>query len=143
MTEPIVNFFGEYRWLSNFWNAPLVFPEITFPNVECAYQALKSENPEDWLMFTNISASTARKRGKLLPLRPDWNDAFKLRLMYQLVYKKFHDHPDLKGKLLNTGDAELIEGNHWGDTYWGVSQGQGTNYLGRILMQVRKDLGGS
>lgn len=143
MTEPIVNFFGEYRWLSNFWNAPLVFPEITFPNVECAYQALKSENPQDWLIFTDISASTARKRGKQLPLRPDWTDAFKLRLMYQLVYKKFHDHSDLKHKLLLTGDSELIEGNHWGDTFWGVCQGEGNNYLGRILMQVRKDLGGS
>jgi predicted NAD-dependent protein-ADP-ribosyltransferase YbiA (DUF1768 family) len=42
--------------------------------------------------------------------------------------------------LLETGDAELIEGNDWGDTFWGVCGGKGNNFLGKLLMEVRKEL---
>lgn len=60
--------------------------------------------------------------------------------MYSLVWKKFHNNPELKALLLATGDAQLEEGNAWGDVYWGISpvgSGQGENHLGRILMKVR------
>ena len=46
-------------------------------------------------------------------------------------------NPDLREKLVATGDAELIEGNHWNDTCWGVCKGIGQNNLGKILMEVR------
>jgi hypothetical protein len=59
--------------------------------------------------------------------------------MYGLILGKFQD-PELKTKLLATGDAELIEGNWWGDVYWGVCNGEGRNELGKILMQVRDEL---
>ena len=43
-------------------------------------------------------------------------------------------------KLLDTGDAILIEGNDWGDRYWGVCDGVGQNKLGLILMGLRKKM---
>ena len=39
-----------------------------------------------------------------------------------------------------TGNAVLVEKNDWGDTFWGVCSGKGENYLGRLLMQVRKEI---
>ena len=33
-----------------------------------------------------------------------------------------------------------IEGNTWNDTFWGVCNGQGQNWLGKILMLVRSEL---
>ena len=42
--------------------------------------------------------------------------------------------------LLATGKATLVEGNSWGDTFWGVCRGKGKNMLGKILMRVRKRL---
>jgi predicted NAD-dependent protein-ADP-ribosyltransferase YbiA (DUF1768 family) len=33
--------------------------------------------------------------------------------------------------------VELIEGNWWGDTYWGVCNGVGENHLGKLLMKIR------
>lgn len=42
--------------------------------------------------------------------------------------------------LINTGDAELIEGNSWGDTFWGECNGIGENNLGKILMKIRKEI---
>jgi predicted NAD-dependent protein-ADP-ribosyltransferase YbiA (DUF1768 family) len=45
-------------------------------------------------------------------------------------------HP-LAERLMATGDAELIEGNTWGDRYWGVVDGTGENRLDKHLMQRR------
>jgi predicted NAD-dependent protein-ADP-ribosyltransferase YbiA (DUF1768 family) len=39
-----------------------------------------------------------------------------------------------------TGDRKLVEGNYWHDTFWGVCNGVGENYLGEILMHVRQEL---
>ena len=52
---------------------------------------------------------------------------------------KFRGDIDLRSLLVATGDRELIEGNTWGDTFWGVDKntGQGENHLGRILMELR------
>ena len=60
--------------------------------------------------------------------------------MEKCVRYKFAHHPELKEKLLATGDAYLEEGNTWGDRIWGVYQGQGENRLGKILMKIRKEL---
>ena len=49
-------------------------------------------------------------------------------------------NPDLKEKLLATGNEELVEGNWWGDQYWGICDGIGKNKLGKLLMKVRKEL---
>ena len=60
----------------------------------------------------------------------------KVKLMFVLVTEKFKQNPELKQKLLETGNQELIEGNTWNDTFWGVCNGQGQNWLGKILMLV-------
>lgn len=66
----------------------------------------------------------------------------KLGFMEEIVRAKFLQNPHLAGKLLATKERQLVEGNTWGDTYWGVDirTGQGENHLGRILMQVRNEL---
>ena len=62
--------------------------------------------------------------------------------MEEIVAAKFTQHPDLAEKLLETGSMILIEGNDWGDTYWGAatSTEQGENHLGKILMKIRGKL---
>lgn len=67
--------------------------------------------------------------------RPDWNKV-KKRIMANILDIKFSD-PVLRQLLDDTGDAEIIEGNSWGDTYWGVCRGVGQNNLGKILMNIR------
>ena len=73
----------------------------------------------------------------MVHIRGDW-DKVKVATMHVLVWQKFVDHMDLLEKLLATDNAELIEGNQWGDRFWGVCREQGENHLGRILMEVRK-----
>ena len=60
--------------------------------------------------------------------------------MYELCYQKFSENEVLKDKLLETGDAILIEGNRYHDTYWGMVDGVGENKLGKILMRIREEL---
>jgi len=60
--------------------------------------------------------------------------------MADIVYQKFLQNPELRDKLLATNDAYLVEGNNWKDTYWGICNGVGENWLGRILMIVRHAL---
>ena len=71
-------------------------------------------------------------------LRADWEDK-KDKIMYDILEAKF-SNKRLAQKLLATGNAKLVEGNTWGDTYWGACRGQGKNKLGKLLMKVRKKL---
>jgi predicted NAD-dependent protein-ADP-ribosyltransferase YbiA (DUF1768 family) len=56
--------------------------------------------------------------------------------MFNILRIKFTD-TDLKNQLINTGTKELIEGNWWNDTFWGISKGIGENWLGKTLMAIR------
>ena len=80
----------------------------------------------------------AKKLGRKATIRPDW-EKIKLPIMEYLLRQKFGDKT-LKALLIGTGDAELVEGNMWGDTYWGVCKGKGENHLGKLLMKIREEL---
>ena len=69
----------------------------------------------------------------------DWDTYKKFMLMKRLLKMKFAI-PELKEMLLATGDEELVEGNYWHDTIWGVCDGVGENHLGKMLMEIREDL---
>ena len=77
--------------------------------------------------------------GRRVKLRADW-ESIKVEVMTKLVRLKFETHDDLRVKLIDTAEAQLIEGNTWNDRFWGVCGNQGRNWLGRILMQVRTEL---
>ena len=140
----ITSFRDEYRFLSNFFPSPVLVAGIEFSTVEHAYQAAKSKNREDWERIASLpTPGEAKKQGQVLTVRPDW-DEVKPIFMYKLVQQKFKIL-DLRERLLLTGDAPLVEGNHWHDTYWGMCtcekhEGSGANRLGRILMLVRDQI---
>lgn len=137
MTKPITAFSGEYEFLSNFYIAPFNYCDITFDCVEVAYQAAKC--PERLCEFIGKTPGQAKRHGRKVPLRADWEQE-KYNVMYALVRAKFFQNPDIASMLVATGDAELVEGNYWHDTVWGVCNGVGENHLGKILMRVRDEL---
>lgn len=132
-------FMREYRFLSNFQASTVLLDGVEYPTVENAYQAAKTLDLPLREPFTRISARDAKRLGKTLLLRGDW-EKVKYAYMYDFVRQKFSTHPSLQRKLLNTGDAYLEEGNTWRDFYWGVCDGFGENNLGKILMEVRERL---
>jgi ribA/ribD-fused uncharacterized protein len=60
--------------------------------------------------------------------------------MYEVLYLKFRQHPNLRDLLLNTGRADIIYAEP-SDAFWGEGvAGQGTNQLGKALVGVRERL---
>lgn len=136
--KPVFFFDGEYRFLSNFFPGEVEYEGLVYPSVEHAYQAAKTLNLEERNQFLTVTPGQAKRLGKQLKNRDDW-DSVKVSIMTELVRKKFKiEH--LREQLLATGNRYLIEGNTWGDTFWGVCNGNGKNMLGIILMQIRAEI---
>jgi len=128
-----------YTFLSNMYPCIVTYNNNKYPSVEHAYQAAKSlDTKEQYKVWCAGTPYEAKKIGKTLTLRSDWEDV-KLSIMEDLIHQKF-SLPDLEQRLIATGEAELVEGNNWGDYYWGKVDGQGLNWLGKILMNERNFL---
>ena len=141
MTGPKVidSFSGDYSFLSNFYRSTIIFEGMTYPSVEHAFQANKTLDLLRRNQIRNArSCGEAKRLGRSVILREDW-EQIKIGLMEKLLKEKFAN-PNLKELLLKTGDANLIEGNDWGDNFWGVCRGIGHNHLGKLLMKARDEL---
>ena len=140
MAETIAAFTGIHAFLSNFHRHPFAWNGRRWETAEHPYQAYKTIDP---VARERIAAAptpgAAKRAGRAVELRADW-ETVKRQVMQSILVAKF-SVPDLRRRLLETGDAELVEGNHWGDTYWGVCRGTGRNELGRILMRIRGRIG--
>lgn len=139
MPDIIDDFRGEYAFLSNFYEAKVEYEGIYYNNNESAFQAQKEQNVIVRYFYSNACPTTAKRMGRKCQLRADW-EQIKDEIMYNIVKAKFSQNKALKEKLIATGNATLIEGNWWKDTYWGVCNGKGQNKLGKILMRVREEL---
>jgi len=135
----INEFKGKYYFLSNFYTAPVMYEGLLYQNNESAFQSAKVTDIEKRKQFCSKDPSTAKKKGRNVTLRHDW-EKIKDQVMEDCVKDKFTRNEDLKQRLLDTGDKELVEGNTWNDTYWGVCRGRGKNVLGKILMNIREEL---
>jgi hypothetical protein len=135
----IDSFRGKYRFLSNFFPALCNYEGIVYPTVEHGYQAAKSLDPVvRQTVMKALTAQEAKHMGRSIALRSDW-ESVKLGVMEDLLRLKFANR-EVANLLLLTGSEELVEGNWWGDTFWGVCHGIGENHLGRLLMKIREDI---
>ncbi len=137
MRTKIDSFQGEFRWLSNFWPCSVMLDGMTFPSTEHAYQAAKTLTLGERKKFQVGTAGQAKRLGRKVKIRSDW-ESVKLDVMLNLLRQKFSSG-ELRSKLIATGNTELIEGNTWGDRFWGVCDGRGENHLGKLLMKVRAE----
>jgi ribA/ribD-fused uncharacterized protein len=140
----IVRFAGEYHFLSNFAASMITIDGMEFPTVEHAFQAYKMTTLESALRVRACATpGQAKGLARSLPKRADWED-IKRNVMYICVKEKFSSGA-LRLMLLDTEPAGLIEGNAWNDRYWGMVKRLdgvfvGENWLGKILMLVRKEI---
>lgn len=138
----IDSFSGEFEFLSNFYPSPIIVARESFPTVEHCFQAFKAEHKEDFIRIqTAATPGLAKRIGRSVEMRPDW-EKIKIDVMYSALEKKFRI-PELRDKLLATGDEPLIEGNWWHDNTWGNCKCDkctiiyGRNILGKLLMDLR------
>ena len=138
----ISSFSGKFGFLSNFYRFPFTYDGLLWPTAEHAYQAAKFR-PGAWTKLIREADSPARAKrmGKMYPIHtPDWANA-RIEVMRKILWAKF-SHPDMSWRLLETEGILLVEGNSWGDRYWGMSGDplQGENHLGKLLMETRNRL---
>ena len=140
MTAAITSFSGKYRFLSNFAYGVKIKDDfgLEYPTVEHAYQAQKTTDLKLRECFLTGTPGQAKINGRRVEVRKDWYD-INISLMKDFLRQKFSQEP-FKTKLLETQDAVLVEGNTWGDTFWGVCNGIGKNMLGKLLMEVRAEI---
>jgi ribA/ribD-fused uncharacterized protein len=139
-TESMIKgFFGEYRWLSNFHDCPVIYEGLEYLNSEAAYQAAKTDDMYTKNRFQTMSGNESKKASKQLKLKSDWNQV-KKQIMYDILRDKFTRNEDLRQKLILTGSKYLEETNYWADEWWGVFKGRGKNVLGELLMKIRNEL---
>lgn len=133
----------EYFFLSNFYEGKTFeYKGMKFTNGEAAFQSQKCISKQK--EFEMIKPDQAKRLGKNVPLRNDWEQV-KDQIMYEVCYAKFSQDENLKNQLISTGDLELVEGNHHGDRIWGKTYCKktmswvGENKLGENLMKLREE----
>lgn len=137
--NPINYFRGEYGWLSNFRKVDISINGITYSSIEHAWLSFRADD-EEWKRLCSdeeYEAKHLKKISKHFPLPQTFMDN-RDDIMKSLLIQKYTQEP-FKTKLLETGKREIIEGNYWNDTYWGVDlkTGIGENNLGKYIMEIR------
>ena len=135
----------KYAFLSNFYWNDVEYEGITYPTNEHMFQAMKTLDTDERRAIARcLTPGQAKRMGRKVALRPDWEDV-KIAAMKECLYQKFADD-QLADWLLETGNQDLVEGNYWHDQFWGVcycekcANVEGKNMLGRLLMEIRDEL---
>lgn len=155
--ELIDHFEGEYFFLSNFYPVPILFDGVYYPTIEHSFQAAKTIVQNERIPFQahGLTPGQSKRLGRQITLRADWEEVKNDVMREQLAYKFGADHHVLQRRLIDTGEATLIEGNRWHDNVWGdcycnqiktlteVKESchvPGQNRLGKLLMELRAHL---
>lgn len=150
-TGVIPEFRGEYYFLSNYYASPFEWRKEIFSSAEHAFAYAKTFFADNEVQAAkyriNILAAKApgdaKKLGRSCPINIDEWDKHKVMYMREIVHAKFSTGDGLVGPLLNTGSCMLVEGNDWGDKFWGrcldktTNKMVGFNTLGTLLMEER------
>lgn len=159
-TGVINEFRGPHYFLSNYYTAPFEWRGIEFRSAEQAFAYAKTffaidDKPknykgefvseQEYFQSYILSAATpgdAKRLGRQVQIRVEEWDERKVMFMREIVHAKFLTATGLAGMLMNTGATMLVEGNNWGDTFWGRCKNAdgrwvGLNTLGVILMEER------
>ena len=145
--EKINHFRGNFGCFSNMYSCSVEIEGIVYPSAEHAFVAGKTTDENLRREIATLDApQKAKAFGKQLLLRPDWEE-IQVGWMKTVLLAKFSQNQFFKKRLIDTGTAELIEGNGWHDNFWGscfcsrpACGSSGKNTLGKLLMEVRETL---
>lgn len=141
-------FSGPLGFLSNFDETPFFVPQLggEAASGEHAFNALKTLDPaEQRDVLAAPTPSLAKRQGRRVALRPGWDTGVRVWAMQRVLTAKYA-LPGLAQRLVDTGDLELVETNHWHDQFWGScfcprhEPVPGANMLGELTMAVRAHL---
>jgi ribA/ribD-fused uncharacterized protein len=146
---------GPYSSFSNSSNHAVDIDGVRYPTVTHYIVAMKAREIKNDDMYTKIMGTATPKAVKALEKKititaEEW-DPKKDEIMAKAVRAKFTQYPELRSKLLETGEKQIGNADAR-ETYWGIgtsmdtdkarvpSKWRGQNKLGKILMDLRKTL---
>lgn len=116
---------------------------ISYSSVENYYQAMKAVNENDRDKFIGLTPREAKRLGRTIQLRKDW-DKIKVGVLLSGLMQKFLPGTKWHNKLMSISVFEdIVEVNNWHDNFWGdcicdrCKNIKGKNELGLILMVIR------
>jgi len=126
----------EYKWLSNFYESPMVINGVTYPTNEHFYQSQKYLDKEvrKWVRLSPKPRYLVCLRLRMYDMVDNWKD-IKFDIMLKGLREKFLQNEELKQKLLNTGESSLHEDTK--NKTWGKG---GKDMLGKLLTQIRSEI---
>lgn len=145
----------ESGWLSCMSAYPVKYKGVQYKTCEALFQALRFKNhPEIQEEIINQQSPMgakmkARKNRSLLNREDKWDEApSDIPLMEKCLKLKLKQHPELKDKLIATGDAKIIEDCSTHDResarFWGAVKKDGKwvgeNVFGKLWMEIREEL---
>ena len=131
-------FKGKYEFLSNSYPCEINFEDISYPNVEVAFWALRVKDPKSRRKIARLNSSKAKAKALSCEPIEDWDNK-QYSIMKRLLFIKF-SNKDLEKKLKATKGFKLINEVTYRDEYWGIRGETGRNLLGKCLMEVRENL---
>ena len=126
------------------------FLSIYYPT-EIEYEGIKYNCPINAFLAQQVSSQIQKKQiAKSAPSRStimvinseekvNLTTEQQLEIMYNICKIKFSDE-NLKQSLLSTKNEELVDETDWNNKFWGVTNGEGENHIGKILMKIRDEL---
>jgi ribA/ribD-fused uncharacterized protein len=143
--KKVINFYShhdeETGYLSNFYESDIEMDGKIYKTSEHYFQSAKffitdTDYAEQIRLIDTPGKSAKMGRDRKKPLRSDW-ESVKYGIMKEVLIQKFKQNEELLKRLLDTGEAELVEhtknDNIWGDG----GDGSGKNLLGKCLVEVR------
>ena len=134
---------SNYPEFSNFHICKVEVRGLLYSSSEAAFQSLKTRMVNERIKFCDYAPGVAKKMGRKVTLRPDWEEV-KYDIMLECLCAKFTQNPELRDLLLSTGDEEILEDTTaWHDNTWGSCSCpkcvniEGQNLLGKALVEVR------
>eukprot|EP00055_Hartaetosiga_balthica_P009967 m.41038 g.41038 ORF g.41038 m.41038 type:complete len:427 (+) comp6973_c0_seq1:66-1346(+) len=143
-----IKFYGmknSYGFFSNFYEAPIFVNGKVYPTNEHYFQSLKFPSDEKYMETVRLASGPKRAkqlgRTRKVPLREDWEQV-KVQIMFDCCLAKFQQHRELTKKMLDTGNAKLVEHTSRDNIWADGGDGSGKNLLGKVLMAVRAAIRG-
>ncbi len=131
-----------YGVFSNFSSHGIEVNDKYYPTVEHYYQSQKfldESYQEKIRLCTTPKEASVLGQNRSIAFDQNW-ETNKIKVMKIALEQKFLTHQEVKEQLLFTEDKLLIENSPY-DRYWGIGRsGDGKNYLGVLLMQLRNQL---
>ena len=138
---------NNYQDFPNFAKTPFTVRlkghATTFPTVEHYFHYQKADLFNDKsakiaILNTPIPLQAKRIGQEIINFDPKAWDAVAEKHIANGMYLKFSQHPELKEKLLATGNEDLLEANPYDNKYGIGRDGKGQNLTGKCLMRVRE-----